>query len=135
MRAEDAPMMDLPHMGIRRRTPETQRWLFRAIVASAVTGGAIYVLAIHVVLPALASRFTPAQIGWFRQAFVHHPLAGFGEIVAVAAVPWVILGFAFRVALCPPDNRYKYPSSSTSRPPPYPYHAPPPPLPTPPYPL
>ena len=72
-------MMDLPQMGIRRRTPETQHWLFRAIVASAVTGGAIYVLAIHVVLPALASRLTPAQIGWFRQAFVHHPLAVLGE--------------------------------------------------------
>ncbi len=98
-------MMDLPHMGIRRRTPETQRWLFRAIVASAVTGGAIYVLAIHVVLPALASRFTPAQIGWFRQAFVHHPLPVLGGIVAVAAVLGLPVLGVFRWAYGPLNTR------------------------------
>ncbi len=64
----------------------TQRRLLRAVVASAATGGAIYLLVMHVALPALVVRLTPVQIAWLRQAFVQYPVAVLGGIIAVAAV-------------------------------------------------
>jgi len=59
----------------------------------------------HVVLPALVSRLTPAQIGWLRQGFAHYPLVVLGGIVTVAAVLGLPLLGAFRWAYGPLNTR------------------------------
>jgi hypothetical protein len=67
-------------------TAETQRRLLRATLASAATGSAIYLIVVHVALPALQTRLTPEHIEWLRQAFVEHPVAVLSAIVALAAL-------------------------------------------------
>ena len=63
-----------------------QHRLLRAILASAATGCAIYLLVLHLALPELQARLTPAQIEWLRQAFLQHPAVVLGTVVAIAAL-------------------------------------------------
>jgi hypothetical protein len=58
----------------------------RAMVASALTGVAIYLLVMRVALPALQMQLTPPQVEWLRQAFAQHPAVVLGTIAAVAAL-------------------------------------------------
>jgi hypothetical protein len=67
-------------------TPEMKLRLVRAMLASVATGGIIYLLVMHVALPALGARQAPAQIEWLRQAFAEHPMMILGTIVALAAL-------------------------------------------------
>ena len=67
-------------------TPEIRRRLLLAIVASAATGGIIYLLVMHVVLPGVQARLTPAHIEWLRAALAGHPLMVLGVITLMAAV-------------------------------------------------
>ena len=55
-------------------------------MASAVTGGIIYVLVMHVVLPEVQAHLTPEHIEWLREAFTDHPLMVLSAIVVFAAV-------------------------------------------------
>ena len=70
----------------RSLTPDMRRRLLLAIVASAATGGIIYLLVMHVVLPGVQARLTPAHIEWLREAFADHPLVVLGVITLMAAV-------------------------------------------------
>lgn len=70
----------------RSLTPDMQRQLLLAIVASAATGGIIYLLVMHVLLPGVRARLTPAHIEWLRETFTDHPLMVLGVIVVSAAV-------------------------------------------------
>jgi NADH:ubiquinone oxidoreductase subunit 2 (subunit N) len=67
-------------------TPDHQRRLINALLASAATGAVIYVLVMHVALPWLQTRLTEAQIEWLRRAFADHPFIVLGTIVVTAAV-------------------------------------------------
>ena len=69
---------------IRLTRPEPR--LLRALVASAATGCAIYLIVLRVALPELVARLTPEQADWIRQAFVRHPAAVLGTIAAIAAL-------------------------------------------------
>jgi hypothetical protein len=82
------------------------RRLVRAIVTSAATGAAIYLLVMHVVLPAVTGRLTPAQIDVLRQAFTKHPvivLVGVVCLSALLALP--VLG-VFRWVYGPLESRF-----------------------------
>jgi hypothetical protein len=70
----------------RRMIQPPQRRLIRAIVASAATGAALYLLVMHVVLPRVAERLTPAQIDFLRQAFAKHPVLVLGGILGLSAL-------------------------------------------------
>ena len=63
-----------------------QRTLLLATVASAATGGVIYLLVMHILLPSLQAWLTPAHIEWLREAFADHPLMVLGVITLMAAV-------------------------------------------------
>jgi len=66
--------------------PEMRRRLLFAMAASAATGGIIYMLVMHAVLPGLQARLMPADIEWLREAFANHPLTVLGAIFVLAAV-------------------------------------------------
>jgi hypothetical protein len=62
-----------------------QQWrLLRAIAASVITGAAIYLLVMHIGLPAIAAQLTDAQVARLRQAFVERPAIVLGAIVGIA---------------------------------------------------
>jgi len=63
-----------------------QRRLLLATVASAATGGVIYLLVMHILLPSLQAWLLPAHIEWLREAFTNHPLIVLGVILVFAAV-------------------------------------------------
>ena len=63
-----------------------QRRLLVAIVVSAAAGVIIYMLVMHVALPGVRARLTPADIEWLREAFADHPLVTLSIIVVLAAV-------------------------------------------------
>lgn len=67
-------------------TPEMRRRLLLAIVASAGTGGMVYLLVMHVALSRVRAHLTPAHIEWLREAFTTHPLVVLGVIVTLAGV-------------------------------------------------
>ena len=67
-------------------TLEMRRRLLLGIVASAFAGGIIYLLVMHVALPRIQARLTPAHIEWLREAFNDHPLVVLGVIVVFSAV-------------------------------------------------
>src|SRR5919106_328762 len=69
-----------------RMIQPAQRRLVRALVASAATGAPLYLLVMHVVLPAVTARLTPAQIDVLRQAFAKHPVLVLGGIVCLSAL-------------------------------------------------
>jgi len=79
-------------------TPQERRRLVRGAAAGAVADMVIYVLVVHVALPALETRLTRAQVEWLRQAFVQHPLLVLGAIVAIAALLALPVLGAFRWA-------------------------------------
>jgi hypothetical protein len=70
----------------RSLTPEAQRQLVRAMVASAAAGCVIYVLVTLVVFPLLQARLTSRQVEWLGRAFDRHPGVLLGAIAVVAAV-------------------------------------------------
>jgi hypothetical protein len=85
-----------------------QRRLVRAILASAVTGAAIYFLVMHVVFPALVTRLTPARIDVPRQAFAQHPalvligiicLSGLLALPVLGVFRWVHGPLEFRLTV------------------------------------
>jgi hypothetical protein len=55
-------------------------------MASTACGVTIYLLVIHIVLPGVQARLTPAQIKWLGEAFSDHYLAVLGVIFVLAAV-------------------------------------------------
>jgi len=63
-----------------------RRRLLLANVASAATGGIVYIIVMHVALPGVRARLTPAHIEWLRESFTNHPLVVLGIIVVCAAV-------------------------------------------------
>jgi hypothetical protein len=79
-------MVNLHRQTNRSLTPHMRRRLLLAIVASAATGGIIYVLVMHVVLPGVQARLTPAHIESLREVFADHPLVVLGVITLMAAV-------------------------------------------------
>jgi hypothetical protein len=79
-------MTDLRTASGARLTREQQWRLVRAVAASAVTGVAIYLLVMHIGLPALAAQLTEAQMAKLRQTFVEHPAMVLGAVVGIAAV-------------------------------------------------
>ena len=70
----------------RSLAPDMRRRLLLSIVASAATGGIIYLLVMHVVLPGVRAHLKPAHIEWLREAFTDHPLVVLSVIVLFAAV-------------------------------------------------
>jgi hypothetical protein len=58
----------------------------RAITASAITGAAIYLLVVHIGLPAVAAQLTEAQVAKLRQTFVEYPAVVLGAVVGIAGV-------------------------------------------------
>ena len=74
-----------PEMG-RSLAPDMRRRLLLAITASAATGGIIYLLVMHILLPGLQARLTPVHIEWLREAFTNHPLMVLAVILLFAAV-------------------------------------------------
>ena len=70
----------------RSLMPDMRHRLLLAVIASAATGGIIYLLVMHVVLPGVQARLTPADIEWLREAFTDHPLVVLSVIVVFAAV-------------------------------------------------
>ena len=70
----------------RSLAPDMRRRLLLAITASAATGGIIYLLVMHILLPSLQARLTPAYIEWLREAFTNHPLMVLAVIFLFAAV-------------------------------------------------
>ena len=78
-------MTSLHRKTARSLTPEMRRRL-RAIVASAATGVIIYLLVVHVLLPGVQARLTPAQIKWLGEAFANHLPIVLGVIFVLAAV-------------------------------------------------
>jgi hypothetical protein len=70
----------------RSLTPDMRRRLLLAIVGSAATGVIIYVLVMHVAMPAVEGRLSPAHFAWLREAFANHPLVVLGVITLIAAV-------------------------------------------------
>jgi hypothetical protein len=70
----------------RSLAPDVRRRLLLATVASAATGGIIYGLVMHIVLPVVQAHLAPAHIEWLREAFADHPLVVLSVIVAFAAV-------------------------------------------------
>jgi hypothetical protein len=70
----------------RPLTPEMRRRLLLAAVASAATGGIIYILVMHIALPGVRTRLTPARIEWLRESFTEHPLMVLGVIAVFAAL-------------------------------------------------
>jgi hypothetical protein len=79
-------MINLHRQTERSLTPEIRRRLLLALVASASTGVIIYVLVMHVLLPGVQARLTPAHIEWLREAFADRPLVVVGAITLIAAV-------------------------------------------------
>jgi hypothetical protein len=67
-------------------------------VASALTGVAMYLLVMHVVLPAVAARITDWQVARLRQALVERPAIVLGAILGMCAVAGLpVLGVFRRV--------------------------------------
>ena len=80
----------------RSLAPDMRRRLLLAITASAATGGIIYLLVMHILLPGLQARLTPAHIEWLREAFTNHPLMVLAVIFLFAAVLAVPVSGVFR---------------------------------------
>ena len=66
--------------------PQLQRRLVAAIVASALTGAAMYLVVMGVAIPAIEARLTSSHVAWLRQAFAQHPVLVLGVILAVSLV-------------------------------------------------
>jgi uncharacterized membrane protein YedE/YeeE len=79
-------MADFRRVAWVRFTRKLQGRLLRAIVASAIIGATIYLLVMHVGLPAVAARLTDAQVARLRQTFAEHPTLVLGAIVGIAGV-------------------------------------------------
>jgi hypothetical protein len=89
-------LADFQREAARPLTPEMQRRLVRALLASAVTGAVVYLLVMHLGLPALQARLTPSQIDWLREVWLRHPAAVLGAIVVAAALSGLPVLGAFR---------------------------------------
>ena len=83
----------------------SSRWV-RAIVASAATGAAVYLLVMRVVLPEVAERLTPAQIDVLRQAFAQHPVLVLSGIVCLSALLALPVLGVFRWVYGPLGSRF-----------------------------
>ena len=94
-------MINLHRQTDRSLTPEMRRRLLLAIAASAVTGGIIYLLVIHAVLPGVQAWLTPAHIEWLREAFTNHPLMVMGIIFVFAALAATPVLAVFRIIYGP----------------------------------
>jgi uncharacterized membrane protein YedE/YeeE len=77
-------------------TREDRRRLARAVVASALTGVAMYLLVMHIVRPAVLAHITDAQVARLRQAVVERPAIVLGAIVGMCAVAGLPLLGVFR---------------------------------------
>ncbi len=93
-------MADFPR-ATGSRTLETQSRLLRAFLASTATVCAIYLMVTYWALPELEARLTPEQVEWLRQAFVRHPVAVLGTLVAIAAILALPVLLAFRLVYGP----------------------------------
>jgi hypothetical protein len=95
------------HAAMNLRTIQpAQRRLMRAIVASVATGVALYLLVMHVVLPAVTARLTPAQIDVLRQAFAKHTVLVLGGIVCLSALLALPVLGVFRWVYGPLGSRF-----------------------------
>ena len=87
---------DFQREAARPLTPELRRRLVRALLASAITGTAVYLLVMHLGLPALQARLTPSQIAWLREVWQRRPAAVLVAIVVAAGLLAVPALGAFR---------------------------------------
>ena len=67
-----------------------------AMIASAVTGVAVYLLVMRLGLPALTAHLTDAQVGWLREAFRTRPRLVAAAVVIGAALLALPVPLVFR---------------------------------------